>query len=419
MESRKISRSSSPSPAKVGQVRSQTDPNPNPTARQDPAIKPKEYPSSGETKQHHMEVEEGVREGSSGSSYHVHLGPPMTPAHQNTRHPGVPSTSTSDERNRPHSTITSDTDRSSHSSGSRIPVYSNAAPQAYTHASSSASIIQTEPPPKTPLRSPNTGLTGFKSRFFSTPTSTGTGDASPSIIKSKVEKYKGLGKEPGGTVGRKDAAGSSNLSSNAQIGSTSPRTPGQGKRVPSPPSSRFVTPEAGGSQTPSRSSLASRFLRRVVSAPNAKALFAPNFQADAPEVPPLPSNIKITSPVVKVHPSNEVDLTSSPPYDGPSNQGMTSPFGTPTPAISHPSPPASPPHRLHNGSPLNPSGSSALVTRPTRSLTVSAASKPKDPRGMLGVSAGDEPHHKQVFRRTYSSNSIKTRTVSVSSTVGS
>ena len=44
-------------------------------------------------------------------------------------------------------------------------------------------------------------------------------------------------------------------------------------------------------------------------------------------------------------------------------------------------------------------------------MTASAATR-NDTQSSLGI-AGD-PHHKQVFRRTYSSNSIKTRQVEVS-----
>jgi protein-serine/threonine kinase len=383
---------SSSRPVRAAQTRSQTDPNPLTQATQ-----------AAEGK----DAVDGGRKDSSISNNRAQLGAPHTPSNHNNPQTAPQSTPTSGEQSRPYSGAT-DTDRSSHSSSSRLQAASTSqtsiSPNAHTNGSSAASLHTNSrgPTPQTPMRSPGLGLSNFKSRFFSTPSPAGTVvDPSPRHSRSKGDKYKGVAKEPGSSS-KKQSAGSSSVSS---AGAASPRTPGKPKRDPSSSSNRHVTaPDA----TSARGSAATRFLRRVVSAPNAKALFTPNFLENAPEVPPLPPNSQMLSPIVITEPS-EVDLTSLPPYNAQASPGKsTLESFTPPPHSST----ASLPCRIPNGSPLNPSGISTTGTRSSRSLTASAASKPKDPRNILGVgSPGNEPHHKQVFRRTYSSNSIKTRTV--------
>lgn len=379
----------SPRPLLVAQARSQTDPNSLTLA----------------TNGLDEEGWDGERPDSSGSSSHGHpAGPPsqFTPQQTSRSNP------TSGEQTRPYSVAT-DTDRSSQSSSSRLAASatpgSSVSPITHINAQSTASLqTNGNTTPITPIRSPGLGLKGFKNRFFSSPSPGMVVEASPRPERSKGDKYKGLGIKARSSS-RKQSAGSS--SSNAASAS-SPRTPGKTKRDPSSSSSsRHVTaPDA----TPAQGSAATRFLRRVVSAPNAKALFSPNFMNDAPEVPALPPIDKHPSPVL-VTPA-EVDHTISPARDVLPSPSLESPLGTFTPPPMAST--TSLPYRLPNGSPLGPSGISATGTRGARSMTASAASKPKDPRSMLGVSASprNEPHHKQVFRRTYSSNSIKTRSVS-------
>jgi protein-serine/threonine kinase len=154
-----------------------------------------------------------------------------------------------------------------------------------------------------------------------------------------------------------------------------------------------------------------------VSAPNTKAFFNQGQAADAPAVPPLPPKDKIPAPVSpRIIVGNEIDLnTFEDPSDADSTRN-TSPALTPFPSASSPSLPYRALNTPH--SPLNPSGLSATGTRGARSLTVSAAgtsngSKARDAGASLGVGLPKESHHKAVFRRTYSSNSIKTRSVEV------
>ncbi|KAG8931455.1 hypothetical protein FRC01_001279 [Tulasnella sp. 417] len=154
----------------------------------------------------------------------------------------------------------------------------------------------------------------------------------------------------------------------------------------------------------SASSAASRFIRRVASAPNAKRLFGPNSNssttkngllapAEITPLPPLPN-----SPTTGAH--------NSPP-------GTASELGTASiDTLSSKS--------SKGGKALRPPG-----TRPARANSVAALTSntdgksPKDPSaygpgGNLTLSpnaAGQTP--RQVFRRTYSSNSIKVKSVQV------
>ena len=361
------------------------------------------------------ETEGGRRTTNSASSGRGQHGLPPASSLQPDAKVSPQSGPPSDEQTRPYSVAT-DTDRSSHSSSWRQPPASSpstsVSPNTHVHASSFTSLHTNHSgaATNTPLRSPGLGLSGIKGRFFSSPSTAGPAvEPSPRAGGTKSEKYKGLSEADGSSssASRKKSVGSSSVSSNP---ASSPRTPVKTKRDPlSSSSSRNVTaPNA----TPSRGSAATRFLRRVVSAPNTKALLPSNVSDDAPEVPPLPTRDQIPSPVVFVNHS-EIDLTASPPYEA-----VTAPMTSlPEPFIpsSMSASTNSLPYRTPNGSPLNPSGVSATSTRPARSLTVSAASKPQDTRAILGVSLspGHEPHHKQVFRRTYSSNSIKTRSVSL------
>jgi protein-serine/threonine kinase len=95
--------------------------------------------------------------------------------------------------------------------------------------------------------------------------------------------------------------------------------------------------------------------------------------------------------------ASAIDLTQSPP-DSAAPPVPDSLTFTPTPNRHLPT--------------TSSGGLSATGTRGSRALTASAAHK-KDAQAALGISAS-ESHHKQVFRRTYSSNSIKTRSVEVS-----
>lgn len=285
------------------------------------------------------------RDESSGSSYNIQLG-------SATNAQAV-------ENDRPYSEMTEDTDRSSRSSGSRQQS-SNPSPMDYRTGASSASLHTTAS-----SITPHRGLGfGFKSRIFSTP------EASTSFLTMSPRDRKGEKRTPSSNASSRKKSGGSSTSSN-QSHASSPKTPRKVK----------------DKSSPEKQSAAARFLRRVVSAPNTKALLANT------DVPPLPTKSpKTASPVVVINDPSEVDLTTSP-----------------TGSSTQPSGPSSP--ATFASTPSRPGGLSATGTRGARSLTASAASK-KDAQAALGLA--NESHHKQVFRRTYSSNSIKTRSVEVS-----
>jgi protein-serine/threonine kinase len=262
-----------------------------------------------------------------------------------------------------------------------------------------------------PARSPGStpGFGGFKSRFFSNPSKTGTRerDASPSRELSAStstsiagpDKYKGAG--IGGT-GREVSIGSSSLSpsdispeKSFNGRGKSPRTPNRQNLHPPP---LPLEDQDGGTQTPTKSSgsAATRWLRRVVSAPNTKALLSPN-KSTIPPVPPVPISATQphtpSSPVIVI--TSQDHATESPTND----EEPVSPTKRNTPS----------PHKPPIGSSLNPGG----ITRGQRAATISSGAKAKDIQAQLGIGGPGVSHHKQVFRRTYSSNSIKTRSVSL------
>ncbi|WVR05445.1 hypothetical protein IAU60_002461 [Kwoniella sp. DSM 27419] len=332
----------------------------------------------------------------------------------------VLATPVSEEGGRSHSSFAGESvstaDDSSRSSASRLPT-------ATTTASDPSSLNAPHEQASSPLRPAANGMGSFKSRFFSAP---GTGPAETSIkSKPKADKYKGLGREMPNTASastsRKKSVGSSSISSTARSPSSSstPRTPGKGKRDTS---GGFTTPSDGSGLTPAKGSATARFLRRVVSAPNTKALFSANLFNNAPDVPPLPitpkDKVAPPSPIVLVD-NGEIDLTSSPTQEQVPATHLTASSTSSSAAASSTAVNAIP-IRSGNGS-LAPSGLSATGTRGARAQTTSAA-QPKNVRelqGQLGVSAPGDSRHKQVFRRTYSSNSIKTRQIQVEVTPSS
>jgi protein-serine/threonine kinase len=269
--------------------------------------------------------------------------------------------------------------------------------------------------PGQPARSPgSTGFGGFKSRFFSNPSKTGAKerDASPdrelsaststSTSIAGENKYKGVGIGIGGT-GREVSIGSSSLSPSDISPEKSlngrgnhPRTPNRQNLHPSP-TPREDHDSTAQTQTPTKSSgsAATRWLRRVVSAPNTKALLSPN-RTTIPPVPPVPTSATQphtpSSPVIVI--TSQDHATESPTND----DEPVSPTKRNTPS----------PHKPPIGSSLNPGG----VTRGQRAATISSGAKAKDIQAQLGIGGPGVSHHKQVFRRTYSSNSIKTRSVS-------
>ena len=277
------------------------------------------------------------------SSYNVNLShaTPPTPSIRTTApldEPEAISNGPSGELIRPYSTVTNSSTDHSSSSGSRLPSssspYANAA-SSYTSSSAN-----------TPLRSPGMGL---KHKFF------GTTPVTPRDTDT----------EP--------PAKTSESSSSSQSKDTSPRK-----------------------DRDSRSATA-RFLRRVVSAPNAKALtslFAPSATAEPlPPVPPIPAKPpKRRGPGPLALPKADFSLASTDSINSPGSSASL-PFRSP--------------------------GLSPPVTRALRSHSSAHASAKKAGHAALGISGGqlspgaspDSPA-KGVFRRTYSSNSIKTRSVS-------
>lgn len=360
----------------------------------------------------------------------------LTPLHdpENPSGHACPSTATSSvEQARAYSSHT-DTDRSSHSSSSRA---------HGSHMAGSSASIYTQTSSHLPHRSPGANtLGGFKARFFSNPSSGNSsasafpnmGDHSPGSEATPIKKnkYKGIGVAVSGGEGsgqsRKKSVGSSSVSSTSQqspshsIASTtaaggqpSPRTPNKTKHRDKlfPPSSPHGKENA--SPLKAGGSAATRWLRRVVSAPNTKALFIPASASTTPPVPPLPvPNSASANPSSQAQsPSSPIIVVSS------TSKGDLDPLGVES-EMFHDELPPSPtklsrstpsPHAPSVASSLNPMGA---VTRGQRAATVSSGTKARDLQAQLGIGQ-KESHHKQVFRRTYSSNSIKTRSVSVPS----
>lgn len=379
-------------PTRIPATRANTAPNPAVYQQQVEDVDENEEKQDGEGEGGFEK--EYNRDESSGSSFNVQLGAPTSStSHPTSLHPTSPNPSTSNEAarsSRPYSTITTDTSRSSHSSGSRHggPSSSNISPSHYSNANGASSASLYTSTSTTPHR--NTLGLGFKSRIFSSPASAGleTGSSFLSMSGNKP----GRKEKKASTSSRKKSGGESSISSH----NTSPRTPHRFRQDGS--SSNRITPPDNDANpsTPAKSSAAARFLRRVVSAPNTKALFgANNF-----DVPPLPSKSpRNPSPIVIIDPdASQIDLTTSPPESATAAGSATG-----SPILFTPSP-----NRVLPSSGAG--GLSITGTRGSRSLTAGAAHK-KEAQAALGIAS--ESHHKQVFRRTYSSNSIKTRTVEV------
>ena len=413
-------------------------------------------PLSGSDTAARLEVDDADGDDGSGSfppsrpesQIHAALTPSgdLSHSYAHTQHQG----STSGEQQRPFSSVTTDTSRSSRSSGSRQ--LASHSPNQVTGMSSAsigisgssagagAAAAAASGGATTPLR-PALGLTGFKSRFFS---SSNVVDASSSNSKSvskdrgKEDRYQGLGKEATVKPSRKKSVGSNGSSNHLQspqlqTSTSSPRTPSKDRSQGTPQSNGqdADTEPKSGSTTPSRSA-AARFLRRVVSAPNTKAFLLGNNTSDVPPLPTAPikshaNTIPIPgqSPIVVLDqdsPTQEVDLSISPTNlnlpTGTSSTFLSSLSPHPFSALS--SSTASLPHRSAASGHLSPhtaprGGVSATGTRAARAHTASGAgASRKDLQAVLGVADGKSPesHHKAVFKRTYSSNSIKTRSVS-------
>lgn len=277
------------------------------------------------------------------------------------------------------------TDRSSHSSSSQINGH-----LAGSHPSGSGSGA----------RSPGSAFGGFKARFFSNPAKTASRDKSPTRTEGKQDKYKGLG--IGTSRDRDQSIGSSSLSpsefspSKTSVSGTIPTTPNR-KHLQPPPS-----PHDNKDGTPSKGSAATRWLRRVVSAPNTKALLLQSTN-DVPPVPPVPASATPSSPVIVI--TNQDKPLDSPTTGLGLEDGNGNGMESPTKMRNIPSP-----HKPSVTSSLNPNPTGV---RGQRAATISSGAKAKDIQAQLGlgVAGAGESHHKQVFRRTYSSNSIKTRSV--------
>lgn len=278
--------------------------------------------------------------------------------------------------------------RSSSSSRSRVPnasgAVSNGIPTVATGSMSSLHSAHT------------TSRSGpFKGRFFSSPSVSTTSIASETANGNgthqhgnnnnggvKQGKYKGLGK-------KKPSHINIDTKSNVSLVSSPPARMPKKKDEPSSADSSH------------KGSAAQRFIRRVVSAPNAKALFAKN----APETPPpLPTTTTSTSTRATKDlngstPVPSVDLTTTPPPQPMSGKTSGSSLASP-----------STPVRSNTPSFLKPSGLSATGTRGSRAHSTSVVAS----RSAAGSSNSSLQAPSAGFRRTYSSNSIKTRSVEVS-----
>jgi len=275
------------------------------------------------------------------------------------------------------------TDRSSHSSSSQINGH-----LASSHSHTSGNVP----------RSPGSAFGGFKARFFSNPAKA-TRDKSPTRTEgTKQDKYKGIG--IGTSITRDQSIGSSSLSpsevSPDDKSGTIPRTPNR-KQLQPPPS------PLESKDSSSKGSAATRWLRRVVSAPNTKALLSQS-TSSIPPVPPMPNSAVPSSPVIVI---TSQDQSIDSPTNGlglEGGQGQGQEMESPTKSRNTPSP-----HKPSITSSLNPN---PVGVRGQRAATISSGAKAKDIQAQLGLGVSGESHHKQVFRRTYSSNSIKTRSVS-------
>jgi protein-serine/threonine kinase len=339
----------------------------------------------------------------------------------------------SGEQARGHSvSAQTDTDRSSHSSSSRANGHSHLHGSHLAGSTVSVYTTTSSHGGQGISRSPGSALGGFKARFFSNPKEKEkekpTRDRSPTrevangggavATPSKSDRYNGIGMgistdsdaEPSRTMGPSDSLSPTDHAS-PDRGEPSPRTPN--KKHLGPPVSPLD--KDNKENTPLKGSAATRWLRRVVSAPNTKALLSPNSAAPpVPPVPPIPAPIQTqaqtpSSPTIVITNQDKpgasalhVDLDSPSKTSGMEDGDYGLP-PSPTKMRSTPSP-----HKPPIASSLNPSAG----TRGQRAATISSGAKAKDIQAQLGL-GHSESHHKQVFRRTYSSNSIKTRSVSL------
>lgn len=382
------------------------------------------------------------------SNHNAHLGPPTT---INTS--GQLSSSSSDDLNRPYSAYASSSmydARSSASSSSRQHPYPLQPPTPLTSVQSpygtpSNTSVNRIPSSgsgiSTPHKSPSTnsmlGLGAFKSRFFSTPNPSSSTDLSPDLIvpqqsKSKKDKYKGLGKSTNSSNSANEGSSSTSsfsASANSPLHTytqPSPITPAKTPRIREPPPSSSTTAttpaKSSGSGSPEKkSSAAVRFLRRVASAPNAKALFGKGDGSPTENIPPVPirshTGLSPSALVVSDPISTSVDIGDSPTKTPKSISSKTnSPRLTPNQIAEIPIPPppsTGPPVSGGRNRALTAgSGTPARVKEMQSGLGIGSA--PSSPAVFDAAPGGGsrDSHHKQVFRRTYSSNSIKTRSVS-------
>lgn len=286
------------------------------------------------------------------SSIHV----PLTPVSGSARPRQIYQGSSGPSNPRPYSSATSHSHSTSTTRSSDSSRIGNAAGQSQSHLASSTS--------SRPLPSP---AASFKGRFFSAPQSdAGSSTSSKQPKQAKSEKYKSLSK---GSKVKDPSASSASVAS--------PRTPG--REVSQPPAQGLPTP-------PESTSATTRFLRRVVSAPNAKALFSAQLFTSQPAMPPNASETAAeaaSAPVTK------------PTLIIPNSQSSNS-IASPVDLVE--SPPPLPKLTL-NPSPDVPLNKGTRAGRAHSTSQVGSSSY----NGKLGP--------KQAFRRTYSSNSIKVKSV--------
>lgn len=226
-----------------------------------------------------------------------------------------------------------------------------------------------------PIPSP---AASFKGRFFSAPQSdAGSSTSIKPPKQSKSDRYRSLGK----SSKVKHASGSS-------TSVATPRTPARETSQPTTASGLPTPPESSSATT--------RFLRRVVSAPNAKALFSAQLFASQPAMPP---NASEAAAGAAATPSSKSSLVLP-------NHLSESTFSTPSEIEISESPPPLPRLTI-NSSPDPPGSKQIAATRSSRAHSTSQLG-----RDSLSNSSSGKLGPKQPFRRTYSSNSIKVKSVS-------
>ena len=190
--------------------------------------------------------------------------------------------------------------------------------------------------------------------------------------------------------------------------------------APLPPTpDHLISPVSLNAQSMTTGSVASRFLRRVASAPNAKGLFNNSLFGNATKEPPIPFPASSTrngflSPVASQH---SFPLPSPTETHSTKSSKPLSPSTSSTKLQSR-SDETSSSYEYDSTNPTSPSPTSLRTARTSKSSKSSPGRAPKQfPASLTPPLPSPTPSQlnspRAGFRRTYSSNSIKVRSVEV------